>query len=602
LTITRRDIEPQFKFDVAALPGGALVKKCFECGTCAGVCPVSESGTGFDPRKILHMIKLGLKDQLLSSQILWHCTHCDTCAFVCPQDIRFSSIVDVLREMAVNQGYVDGSRMEPWGTAPCKAACPAHISIPGFMGAIAEGRYDEGLKLIKQDMPFPAICGRVCPHPCEAKCNRGKIDEPIAIEFLKRFLADVDISREMHYVPSKKRAKSQKIAVIGAGPAGLSAAYYLAIEGYCVTVFEKLPVAGGMMAVGIPEFRLPRDILRAEIDIIEKLGVEIRLNAEIGRDLGFKELKEGYGAVFVGIGCHHALRLGIPGEDRMAHVIDGLTFLRELNFGNLPSYRGRLVVIGGGNTAVDCARAARRLGFSDVAILYRRTREEMPASSREVDDTIEEGVDIQFLTAPVKILSENGKLTGLECIRMKMGRPDDSGRRRPIPIERSEFAILTDFVVTAIGQLPDLNSFSHDLKTAVSKKGLIVADPISGGTNIRGVFSGGDVVSGPRTVVEAVASGKKAAMSIDRYLRGENLWVRREMDWKGVDFLPDDVGQKKRERMQRIPLTRRTRSFEEIDVGFDPERAKREADRCLRRCGMQGTPTVRVARHSPAKN
>jgi NADPH-dependent glutamate synthase beta subunit-like oxidoreductase len=592
LTITRHDIDLQFKFDVASLPGAAQVKKCFECGTCAGVCPVSESEIGFDPRKILHMVKFGLKDRLLSSQILWHCTHCDTCAFVCPQDISFSSVVDVLREMAFNQGYIDGSGIEQWGTAPCKAACPAHISIPGFVGAIAEGRYDEGLKLIKQEMPFPAICGRICPHPCEAKCNRGKIDEPIAIETLKRFLADEDISRDMRFIPRRKRSRPQKVAVIGAGPAGLTAAYYLAIEGYSVTVFEKHPVAGGMMAVGIPDFRLPKDILRAEVNTVEALGVEIRLNVEIGKDLTFKELQDGYEAVFVGIGCHRAMRLGIPGEAGMAQVIDGLTFLRELNLGNPPSDRGRLVVIGGGNTAVDCARAARRLGFGDVAILYRRTRNEMPASSWEVDDTIEEGVDIQFLTAPSKIMRENGKLTGVECIRMKMGEPDDSGRRRPVPIESSAFVIPIDFLVTAIGQQPDLNCFSHELETDISKNGLIAIDPVTGGTHISGVFSGGDVVSGPRTVVEAVASGKKAAMNIDRYLRGENLGGWRNRDWKGIDFLPDDAGLKEREQMQRIPLAKRTRTFEEIDLGFDPEKAKREADRCLRRCGMQDAEAV----------
>lgn len=536
------------------------------------------------------MVKLGLKDQLLSSQILWHCTHCDTCAFVCPQDIRFSSIVDVLREMAIHQGFVDESKIELWATAPCKAACPAHISIPGFVGAIVEGRYDEGLKLIKQEMPFPAVCGRVCPHPCEAKCNRGRVDAPVAIEFLKRFLADGDIARQASYIPPKKGAKPQRIAVIGAGPAGLTSAYYLAIEGYSVTVFEKHPVAGGMMAVGIPEFRLPKDVLRAEIDIIEKLGVTIRLGVEIGKDVTFQELQDRYEAVFVAIGCHQALRLGIPGEEGVAQVIDGLTFLRQLNLGNLSSYKGRLVVIGGGNTAVDCARAARRLGLRDVAILYRRTREEMPASSWEVDDTIEEGIDIQFLTAPVKILSENRELRGLECIRMKMGEPDDSGRRRPVPVEGSEFVIAADFVVTAIGQVADLNTLPYDLQTTLSREGLIAADPITGGTHIAGVFSGGDVISGPRTVVEAVASGKRAARSIDRYLRGEKIQAGLEKAWKGVEFLPEGVGQKEREPVQRLPLTRRTRTLDEIDLGFDPEGAEREADRCLRRCGMQRFP------------
>ena len=345
------------------MPGGELVKRCFDCGTCTGVCPVSQSGSGFDPRKILHMIRLGLKDQLLNSSVIWHCTHCDSCAFVCPQDVRFSSVVDVLREMAIARGC-DKEGPEIWGTAPCKAACPAHISIQGFVTAIAEDRYDEGLKIIKEEMPFPGICGRICPHPCEEECNRGRFDKPIAIEFLKRFLADRDLSSESPYIPNKKPTKQEKAAVIGAGPAGLTAAYYLAIEGYPVTVFDKLPVAGGMMWVGIPEFRLPRDILQAEIDVIKRLGVEFNFNTEIGRDLTFKVLQEEYKAIFIGVGCHQALGLGIPGEDEWTGVIDGLKFLRDVNLGNPPISRGRLAVIGGGNTAVDCARVAKRLGYT----------------------------------------------------------------------------------------------------------------------------------------------------------------------------------------------------------------------------------------------
>jgi len=207
LTLTVRDFQPQFKSEITAMPGGGQVKQCFDCGTCTGACPVSESGTGFDPRKILHMIRMGLKDQLLRSSTIWHCTHCDTCLFVCPQNVRFSSVVDVLREMALQQGYDDGMDIEKWGTAPCKATCPAHISIPGFVGAIAEGRFEEGLKLIREEMPFPGICGRICPHPCETACNRGRVDKPIAIESLKRFLADVDVSKGTATVPDKKPEK-----------------------------------------------------------------------------------------------------------------------------------------------------------------------------------------------------------------------------------------------------------------------------------------------------------------------------------------------------------------------------------------------------------
>lgn len=570
------------------MPGGELVKQCFDCGTCTGACPVSESGTGFDPRKILHMIKLGLKDQLLRSTAIWHCTHCDTCLFVCPQEVRFSSVVDALREIALLQGYCEVKGIEKWGTAPCKATCPAHISIPGFVGALAEGKYNEGLKLIKEEMPFPGICGRICPHPCETDCNRGRIDTPIAIEYLKRFLADIDMSGMSPYIPERKQGRKERVAVIGAGPAGLTAAYYLAIEGYPVTVFEKLSVPGGMMAAGIPEFRLPRDILQGEIDVIRELGVVIRVNVEIGKDLSFSDLQKDHQAIFIGVGCQSSLKLGIPGEDDLSGVMDGLTYMRRVNLGDMPRPDGKLVIIGGGNTAVDCARTAKRLGYEEVAILYRRTREEMPANPWEVDDTIEEEVNVQFLTAPVRLIGKKGKVCKVECMRMALGEPDDSGRRRPVPIEGSEFTVQADMVVTALGQLSDLACVPPELGIDISSKGLIVADPHTGETNVPGIFSGGDIVSGPLTVVEAVAFGKNAAMAIDKYLRGTDLDYR-ERDWKGIEYIPVGTIKAEREKLPRLPLPERQQTFKEVDLGFSEKEAKCEAQRCLRICGMQGT-------------
>ena len=587
MTVTKNDFKQGFKFEVTAMPGGEVASRCFDCGTCTGVCPVSRAESAFDPRRIIHMIKLGLKDQLLGSEAIWHCSHCDTCAFVCPQEVQFSTVVDVLREMAVKEGYVEAGAFEPLGAGPCKACCPAHISIPGFISAVAEGKYAEGLKLIKREMPFPAICGRVCPHPCETDCNRGSIDKPIAIEALKRFLADADLNSDIPYVPVKKEGKSEKVAVIGAGPAGLTAAYYLAIEGYPVTVFEKLSVAGGMMAVGIPEFRLPRNILQAEIDKIKELGVEVKLNFEIGKDLSFQDLQKNYKAIFIGIGCHRPLKLGVPGEDELDGVVDGITFLRDIHLGKPSLLKDRVVVIGGGNSAVDSARVAKRLGFKDVAILYRRTREEMPASSWEVDETIEEGIDIQFLTAPTKVLGENGKVTGVECLRMELGEPDASGRRRPVPIEGSEFVVKTDVIIPAIGQQPDFGSLSEKWEIETSQRGLIVTDPRTGVTNVSGIFAGGDVVSGPRTVVEAVGLGKEVVGSIDLYLRGEDPGKVRREEWKGLEFTVEGAEKRERESMPRISLKERKRSFTEIDLGFSEEKAKLEADRCLRICGIQ---------------
>ena len=587
MAITSSDLQPQFKFEVSGMPGGKPVKQCFDCGSCSGICPVSKNEPVFDPRKILHMIKFGLKDRLLSSEYLWYCSHCDTCLFVCPQNVHFSDVVGVLRDMAINGGYADSKTIEQWGTAPCKASCPAHISIQGFVGAIADRRYKDGLKLIKEEMPFPAICGRVCHYPCETQCSRSLVDKPIAIEFLKRFIADLDLFSETPYVPKTKEKKEEKVAVIGAGPAGLTVAYYLAIEGYPVTVFEKLPVAGGMMAVGIPEYRLPRNILKAEIDIIKKLDVDIRLDSEIGKDLSFDDLHREYKAIFIGAGCHQALKLRIPGEDELEGVIDCVRFLRDINLGNPPDYKGRLVVIGGGNAAIDCARVAKRLGYIDVAILYRRTRKEMPASQEEIEGTIEEGIDIQPLTAPVKILGNNGNVTDIECIRMSLGKPDESGRPRPIPIKGSEFIVKADVVVVATGQAPELSFLSDSRKLNISSGNLIKADPITGATNIPGVFAGGDIVSGPRTVVEAVALGKEAAISIDRYLKNEDINIGRIRLWKEIGFEPEGVELKERESIPRLSLEERKRSFKEINQGFNEKEARSEAGRCFRICGIQ---------------
>ncbi len=587
MTVTKNDLKHQFKFEVTAMPGGEVASRCFDCGTCAGVCPVSEAEPAFDPRRIIHMIKMGLKDRLLGSEAIWYCSNCDTCAFVCPQEVQFSTVVHVLREMAVKEGYVDPGAFEQLGTGPCKASCPANISICGFISAISQGQYTEGIKLIKREMPFPAVCGRVCPHPCEEACNRGKVDEPIAIEYLKRFLADVDLSSDTQYLPEIKDQKNEKVAIIGAGPAGLTAAYYLAIEGYRVTVFERLPVAGGMMAVGIPEYRLPRNILQAEIDVIKKLGVEIKLNVEIGKDITFEDLRKDYKAVFISVGCHQAMKLGIPGEDDFEGVVDCITFLRDINLGTPPANKGRLVVLGGGNAAIDSARVAKRLGYDDVAILYRRTREEMPASPWEIEEAIEEGIDLEFLTAPQRIVGSNGNVTDLECIRMTMGEPDESGRRKPIPVEGSDFTVKVDVIVVAIGQRSELSFLGNGHEIDISRKNTIEADPVTAATNIPGVFAGGDVASGPRIVVEAVAFGKQAAISIDRYLKGEDISTGRGKDWKGIAFEPDHVEPTARQPMLRLPLAQRSRAFNEVDLGFSEDQAMQEALRCLRQCGMQ---------------
>jgi NADPH-dependent glutamate synthase beta subunit-like oxidoreductase len=489
--------------------------------------------------------------------------------------------------MAVKEGYIDQKVATIWGTAPCKAACPAHISIPGFISAIVNHRYADGLKLIKEEMPFPGICGRVCPHPCEIQCNRNSIDKPVAVEALKRFLSDANMLAEIPYIPQKKMAKKERVAVIGSGPAGLTVAYCLAIEGYPVTVFEKHPVAGGMMAVGIPEFRLPRDILQAEIEMIRMLGVDIRLNVTVGEDCTFDELQTGYQAIFIGAGCDRSIKLRIPGEDHLSGVFDGLSFLKRVNLEDPLRSGNRLVIIGGGNTAIDCARVARRLGYNHVTIVYRRTREEMPANAWEIDEAVEEGIDIQFLTAPLRILAEGGHVSNVECLRMELGDPDESRRRRPVPILGSEFKLKTDTVVSAVGQIPDLSCLAGKDGFDISKQGLIVVDPETGMTNIPGVFAGGDVVSGPRTIVEAVALGKTAARSMDRYLKGKEVKNRRRKEWKGIKGSFDYAGFVERESMPRLSIPARKQTFKEVELGFNEDQAKREAGRCLRVCGLQ---------------
>ena len=398
------------------------------------------------------------------------------------------------------------------------------------MALIAAGKFPEALKLIKRDNPFPIVCGRVCNHPCEAACKRGEVDQPIDIMHLKQFVADLDLRAETRYIPTVKEKKGKKVAVVGAGPAGLTAAYYLAIEGYDVEVFEALPVAGGWLSVGIPEYRLPKDVLKAEIKVIEELGVQIRLNTAIGKDIPFEKLRKEYDAVFIGCGTVLSSKLDVPGEE-LQGVVHGVDYLKRINLGEKVSLGNRVAVIGGGNVAMDAVRTAVRTGSKEVFILYRRSRAEMPAAPEEVEEAIEEGVRMEFLVAPVRILGEAGKVTGIECIRMELGEPDASGRRRPLPVKGSEFTIACDSIVPAIGQAADLAFVPKETGIAINKWNTFDVDAVTYATNVPGIFAGGDVKRGPATVVKAVYAGKEAAVSIDRYLKGEEVALGRAKDW-----------------------------------------------------------------------
>jgi NADPH-dependent glutamate synthase beta subunit-like oxidoreductase len=435
------------------------------------------------------------------------CTGCGDCISVCPVVRKNEFDMGLGERRAIYRRYaqaVPGAfTIEKQGISPCKVTCPAHISVQGYVALVAEGKYQEALKLIKEENPLPAVCGRVCHHPCEAACMRSQVDEPVAIDSIKRFVADLDLNSETRYIPEIKPKRKEKVAVIGSGPAGLTCGYYLAIEGYQVTVFEKLPVLGGMLTVGIPSYRLPRDIIEAEIQVIRELGVQFKTGVDIGEDITIGELREeGYKAFFVAIGAHECKVLGVEGED-LDGVHPGVDYLREVNLGNHVSLGDRVAVVGGGNVAMDAVRTSLRLGSSEPFIVYRRSLEEMPASEEEIEECREEGIEIHFLTNPTRIISENGRVKAIECVKMRLGEPDESGRRRPEPIAGSEFLIEVDSVIPAIGQESDWACLTEECVCTLSDWNTMQVDPLTLQSNDPDIFAGGDAVHGPRTVIGA---------------------------------------------------------------------------------------------------
>ena len=519
------------------------------------------------------------------------CTGCGDCAKVCPINVPSDFNENLSERQATYrkfpQAIPSGYAIDKLGTSPCKAACPTHISVQGYVALIAAGKYKEALKLIKKDNPFPIVCGRVCNHPCETACMRGKVEEPIDIMHLKRFVADLDLKDETRFIPEKKESKGKKIAVVGAGPAGLTCAYYLAAEGYDVEVFESLPVAGGWLAVGIPEYRLPKDVLRAEIKVIEDLGVKIHLNTAVGKDIPFAKLQSDFDAVFIGCGTVNSSKLNIPGED-LQGVIHGVDYLKRVNLGEKVFLGDKVAVVGGGNVAMDAVRTAIRTGSKDVFILYRRSRAEMPASPEEIEEALEEGIKMEFLVAPKRVVGENGKVTGVECTRMELGEPDASGRRRPVEIKGSEFIVPCDALIPAIGQEADLDFVPKESGISINKWKNFEVDPVTFATTTPGVFAGGDVVTGPATVVKAVYAGKEAAVSIDRYLRGEDVAAGRAKDWtKGLADKADvsKVAKVPRRKYPHMKPEDRRTNFQEVGIGFTEEEAVAEAKRCLA-CGI----------------
>jgi len=478
--------------------------------------------------------------------------------------------------------------------APCENTCPVRCDAVGYTALISARRYEEALSLIRLTNPLAGICGRGCNHPCEKMCKRGEIDEPIAISSLKRFAGDWERRQGKMAPPTfLERIKEDRVAIVGAGPAGLNAAYHLGRRGYPVTIFEALPVAGGMLAVGIPAFRLPREIIDYDVQFICQHNVEIQTNKALGKDFGIDGLlRQGYKAVFLALGAHGNPRLNIPGEDAKG-VLPGVDFLRRVNLGENVEVGEKVAVIGGGDVAIDAARMALRLGAREVSIVYRRTKEEMPANVEEVEEAEDEKIKILYLLAPTRILADNGRVKGMECIRMELGDYDESGRRRPIPVKGSEFTMDVDTIIPEVGYKPELTCFKEEEGFKITRAGTLAADPITLATHIPGVFAGGDVVTGPSTIVQAMAHGYQAAVSIDRYLKGQDLYqdrVFRPMRRADVPKTEGETGEveaiKPRSRMPYMGVGRRVRTFSEVNLGFSEETAIRESCRCLR-CDLE---------------
>ncbi len=472
--------------------------------------------------------------------------------------------------------------------APCRLACPAGLNVQGYVQMVKEGKYKEALQIIMEDLPLPGVLGRICPHECEDACRRCDVDEPVAIRNLKRLAADCFDPREIEVDCFSPR--EEKVAIIGSGPAGLSAAYHLARKGILSTVFEALPEPGGMLRVGIPAHRLPKEVLDREIEIITNLGVEIRTDTRLGRDLSVDDLfRRGYKAVYLALGAHKGIGLGIEGEDAEG-VRQGVDFLREVNLTGKTTVGKKVAIIGGGNVAIDVARVASRLGAEEVNIIYRRTRAEMPAWEEEIQAAEEEGAIITYLAAPVEVLVKDGRVSGLRCVRMELGEPDDSGRRRPVPIEGSEYEIEIDQLIPAIGQRPDLGAVEGVSGLKFSRRHTIEVDPITYATGMEGVFAGGDVETGPGIAIGAIAAGREAAESIVRYLDGQDMAAGRvsvsNSDVEDRTYRPISVDEQmlSRHKMPELPTVERIGNFKEVELGYNEEDGRREASRCLN-CG-----------------
>jgi NADPH-dependent glutamate synthase beta subunit-like oxidoreductase len=573
------------------------LNRCIGCRTCIVACrnyhEIIDHNTAV-PNAMPYYLRVESRSQgafpdLSVDAWVVPCQHCSkpNCVAACPEGAISKSPESGI--VIIDKSVCDGCKAAQGAettqkqfTSPCKANCPAHMNVQGYVRLVAKGKFQEALALMKEDNPFPAICGRVCDHPCESFCNRAEIDEPVAINMIKRFVADLDLNAETRYVPEVKEKQKERIAVVGAGPAGLSCAYFLARKGYPVTVFEKSQSLGGMLTAGIPSYRLPKNLVDAEIKVIRDLGVEMKTGVTFGKDTTVEKLRDtGYKAFFIGIGAQECKTLGVEGED-LNGVFPGIDFLDRINAGESIALGSRVAVIGGGNVAFDAVRTARRLGGQEACIIYRRTAEEMLANTDEIKEAQDEDIPIHFLTQPIRFIETNGKVSRIECVKMALGEPDGSGRRAPEPISGSEFTIEVDAVITALGQESDWACLTPECACQLTDWGTINVDPVTYQSDDPDIFAGGDAVTGPRTVIEAIAGGKEAAVSIDRFIQG--VCLREGRGGKNpvvTEVQKENYHPAKRAKMLVLNPLDRVNYFGEVQLGLTEEMAVEEAKRCL---------------------
>ncbi|MEI6614599.1 MAG: NAD(P)-binding protein, partial [Chrysiogenales bacterium] len=487
--------------------------------------------------------------------------------------------------------------------APCQQTCPAGVDVQGYIALIAMGKPHEAIRLIKETNPLPLVCGRVCVRECEVACRRNRVDEAVGIDYMKRYASDIDIDEP--WTPQVPEKNGRKVAVVGGGPAGLTCAYYLILKGYAVTLFDKAPHLGGMLRYGIPEYRLPKELLDKEINWITDLGVTVKTNSRLGKDFEISNLKEqGFDAIYLAFGAQKAKDMRLPNEDQISGVIGGIDFLWQLQSQNKPKIFGKVVIVGGGNTALDAARSAKRLGADKVTILYRRTRNEMPAHHLEIDAALEEEIELILLSAPTELVQENGRLKTLTCIRMELGEADASGRRSPVPIANSEYQLPCDFVISAIGQDVDLCGLQKDPLLKSTRYNTLVFDEGTFATTMPGVFTGGDMATGPAVAIAAITHGKIAANAIDYYIRSgsasaqsKGFISRKEVFGEIPDVEFVNFAKIAKEKMPELNARERIKTFEEVELGFSASQTKTETSRCLE-CGCSAYFECDLRKHA----